>query len=322
VPEIAVVTRDGFVESRHQGTVVALDPSGAATLTLGSVDAPILPRSSAKPLQALACLRAGAPLAGAQLALATGSHSGQSRHVAVLNQILDRAGLTPAALACPPDLPGHETTRRTHLAAGGEAERARMNCSGKHAAMLLTCVINDWDTASYLDANHPLQRQIAATITEMTGAKIQHTTVDGCGAPLFSTTTWGLARAFQKLALGQVGTPEHAVAQAMGDHPFFVAGDERADTDVMGMIPGLISKGGAEGVLAMAAKDGTAVALKVHDGNARPATLVALRALEASGVDVTKAAQLLDLPVLGGGVRVGEIALGQDLVHALAAVAG
>ena len=197
-----------------------------------------------------------------------------------------------------------------------------MNCSGKHAAMLLTCVTNAWDTASYLDAAHPLQRHIAATITEMTGAAIQHTTVDGCGAPLFSTTTRGLARAFQKLALAGVGTPEHAVAQAMRDHPFFVAGDERADTEVMGMIPGLISKGGAEGVLAMAAKDGTAVALKIHDGNARPATLVALRALEASGVDVSKAARLLDLPVLGGGARVGEIALGPDLVRALAAVAG
>jgi len=322
VPEIAVVTRDDFIESSHQGTVVVLDSSGADVLALGNVDAPILPRSSAKPLQALACLRVGAPLAGAELALATGSHSGQSRHVAVLNQILERADLTPAALACPPDLPGHEATRRTHLVAGGDAERARMNCSGKHAAMLLTCVTNGWDIGSYLEADHPLQQHIAATITAMTGVEIQHTTVDGCGAPLFSTTTRGLARAFQKLTLAGAGTPEHEVAQAMRDHPFLVAGDERADTEVMGMIPGLISKGGAEGVLAMAAENGTTVALKVHDGNARPATLVALRALEASGVDVSGAARLLDLPVLGGSARVGEIALGQDLVRALAAVSG
>ncbi len=41
-----------------------------------------------------------------------------------------------------------------------------MNCSGKHAAMLATCVVNGWDTATYLAPDHPLQRHIAATFAE------------------------------------------------------------------------------------------------------------------------------------------------------------
>ncbi len=32
-----------------------------------------------------------------------------------------------------------------------------MNCSGKHSAMLSTCVANGWPTETYRDPAHPLQ---------------------------------------------------------------------------------------------------------------------------------------------------------------------
>ena len=78
-----------------------------------------------------------------------------------------------------------------------------MNCSGKHAAMLATCVANGWPTDTYRDPDHPLQQAIAATFADLTGEPIAVTAVDGCGAPLFSASLVGLAHAFRRLALGE-----------------------------------------------------------------------------------------------------------------------
>ena len=83
-----------------------------------------------------------------------------------------------------------------------------MNCSGKHAAMLATCVANGWDTATYLDAGHPLQVAIAEAFADLTGEKVEVVAVDGCGAPLLSTSLTGLARAFRALSLADRGTRE------------------------------------------------------------------------------------------------------------------
>ncbi len=148
--ELAVVERSGFVESRHAGAAIVLDPDGMPVATLGDTTSPILPRSSLKPVQALACLTAGAPLEGERLALATASHSGTDRHVSVVRDILDAAALGEEALGCPPAWPGDQATRDEVVRDGGGTARIRMNCSGKHAAMLLTCVVNGWPTDGYL----------------------------------------------------------------------------------------------------------------------------------------------------------------------------
>ena len=100
--ELAVVERSGFVESRHSGSAIVLDPDGVVISSLGAVDSPILPRSSLKPMQALASVTAGATLEGPHLAIATASHSGTDRHVALVTDILNAAGVAEDALLCPP----------------------------------------------------------------------------------------------------------------------------------------------------------------------------------------------------------------------------
>ncbi|WP_248579863.1 asparaginase [Nocardioides sp. InS609-2] len=312
--ELAVVRRGGFVESRHTGHVVALNRDGANAVVLGSVDEVILPRSTLKPLQALACLRAGAPLVGEEIAIAAGSHTGEDRHVDVVRRVLSRAGLGESDLGSPVDLPEHEPTRQAVLARGGGPDRLRMNCSGKHAAMLLACATQGWDTAGYLDPGHPLQLLVREVVEEMTGEPVRHVTVDGCGAPLFGVTVRGLAASFRTLVLADKDTEASAVSSAMRAHPFFVGGTPHPNSDAMRMVPGLLAKGGAEGVIAMAAPTGEAVAIKVADGNPRATTLVALAALRAVGVDISGATPLMDQPVFGGGVRVGEIDLGADVL--------
>lgn len=317
--ELAVVERSGFVESRHLGTVVALAADGSIALSLGDAAAPVLPRSSAKPVQALACLLAGAPLAGPSLALAAGSHTGEDAHVEVVRAVLAGAGLDPSALRCPADRPEDIATRERLICAGEPPSRIRMNCSGKHAGMLAGCVVSGWSTSDYLADDHPLQQLVRASFERTAGEAVAHVAVDGCGAPLFGVTLAGLARSARALVTATPGTPDRAVADAMRAYPFYVGGTGHVNTEVMRLLPGVMCKGGAEGVIVAATADGAAVAVKIIDGSPRATTMIALAVLTRLGVDTSTAATLAEAPVLGGGVPVGAVRIGTDLRRALAA---
>jgi L-asparaginase II len=319
--ELAAVRRSGLIESRHFGSLVALDPDGGILLELGDPEAVVLPRSTVKPLQALACLTAGASLSGPSLAIAAGSHTGEDEHVRVVRGILAAAGVDESALGCPVDRPEDEGTFERMIRAGEPRARIRMNCSGKHAAMLLAAAANGWPTDGYLDPSHPVQQHVRDTMAALTGVAVEHDAVDGCGAPLFGTTVHGVARAFGRLVTAAPRTPERAVADAMRAHPFYVGGSGHQNSTLMETVPGALAKGGAEGVIGVAAADGTAVAMKIVDGSPRATTLIALRVLEALGTDISGAGALVDLPVLGGGVPVGQIEVGADLAAALERVA-
>ena len=306
-PVIADVVRSGFVEGHHHGCVIALNADGSSAFTIGDVDSPIFPRSSNKPMQAAGMVRAGLNLSGELLALAASSHSGEAPHLDGVSSILTSAGLSVADLRTPPDLPLDEAAREAWLRAGHGREPIAMNCSGKHAGMLATCVVNDWPTQTHLDPEHSLQRAIRATVEELAGEKVSAVGVDGCGAPLFALSLDGLARAFRDLVLADAGSPEGRVAAAMRDHPFYVGGTGRDATLLMEGIPGLLAKDGAEGVFAAALADGRTVALKVDDGAARARAPVMVTALRRLGEQHVVLDELETTPVLGGGQVVGQV---------------
>jgi L-asparaginase II len=301
---LAEVVRSGFVESRHHGAAVVLDASGAVTASAGDMTGPIFPRSANKPLQSVGMLRTGLrPADPADLALISGSHYGEPFHVRRARAILHAAGLDEDALRCPADLPLSAPERNAVLRAGGEPAPILMNCSGKHAGMLATCVANGWSLGDYLDAKHPLQVAISAAVADMAGEPIAATGVDGCGAPVFAFSLTALARAFLRLVDAAPGTPERLVADQMRSHPELVAGTGADDTRLMQAVPGLLAKGGAEGVVAVAVPGAGAVAIKIGDGAMRARTPVLLSALHKLGVS----APALTEPVLGGGQPVGEV---------------
>lgn len=301
---LAEVVRSGFVESRHHGSLVVLDASGTTMASAGDVTGPIFPRSANKPLQTVGMLRAGLrPADPADLALISGSHNGEPFHVRRVHAILRSAGLEAEALRCPADLPLSVAERTAVLRAGGEPAPILMNCSGKHAGMLATCVVNGWSLGDYLDAKHPLQVALAAAVADLAAEPIAATGVDGCGAPVFAYSLTALARAFLRLVDAAAGTPERHVADAMRWHPELVAGTGADDTRLMQGVPGLLAKGGAEGVAVVGVPGVGAVALKISDGAMRARTPVLLSALRKLGVP----APVLTEPVLGGGQPVGEV---------------
>src|SRR5579859_3586459 len=254
-PVLAEVVRSGFTESLHRGAVAGLDTDGRQVISVGHTDVPFLPRSSNKPLQAVAMLRSGLGLEAELLALAAASHAGEDFHVDGVRKILSGAGLAEDDLRCPASWPLDEPTMHRLIRSGEGKSRIRMNCSGKHAAMLATCVVAGWPTASYRDPGHQLQVRIAATIEQLAGEPVAATGVDGCGAPVFAVSLAGLARAFRALVLAEPGAAERRVADAMRAYPTWMSGTGRADALIMGAVPGLLCKSGAEGVCAFALAD-------------------------------------------------------------------
>ncbi|MFJ9473025.1 asparaginase [Streptomyces caniferus] len=306
-PVLAEVVRSGFVEGRHRGSLVVLAADGSVEWSLGEVTTPVFPRSTNKPMQAAAVLRAGLELSGERLALAAASHSGEPFHLDLVRAMLAEHGLTAEQLQTPADLPLDPEEAEAYLAAGRVRDRLTMNCSGKHTAMLAACARNGWPLTSYLDPAHPLQQLVADGVRTASGEDVAHTGTDGCGAPLLSLSLTGLARAFRSFVLAAPGTPERRVADAMRAHPEYVAGTRRPDTWLMRALPGTLAKMGAEAVQALALPDGRALAFKIDDGATRTLGPVLARTLRHMDIAAPVLDRLADAPLLGGGARVGEI---------------
>jgi L-asparaginase II len=298
--QLAYLTRAGIIESRHHGLVCLTGPDGKLIQEHGNSRKLIYPRSAVKPLQALAMRRAGLNLSGAQLAMSSASHQGTPEHTAIVLSILEDAGLSESDLMCPVAWPGNPAAR----AAAGNETRAAFNCSGKHAAFLATCVKNGWDTKTYLQPEHPLQKLIVEVIEEFSGEKIPLSTFDGCGAPLHLMSLQGLSR-----AIGKFAETETEIRDAMLANPWVV--DDRGASDTLVMEKGMLAKIGAEGVFVIGLTSGHGVAVKVADGSMRPAGLSAIKMLLNNGLLEQKIHDelfaKLTIASLGGSDKLGQL---------------
>ena len=298
--QLAYLTRAGLIESRHHGLVCLTGPDGKLIQEHGNSRKLIYPRSAVKMLQALAMRRSGLALTGAALAMSSASHQGTSEHTDIVLSILADAGLTESDLMCPVAWPGNAAAR----AAATSETKAAFNCSGKHAGFLATCVVNGWDTKTYLQPEHPLQKLIVEVIEEFSEEKIPHSTFDGCGAPLHAMSLQGLARAVGKFAATEV-----EIRDAMLANPWVV--DDRGASDTLVMEKGMLAKIGAEGVFVIGLASGHGVAVKVADGSMRPAGLAAIKMLVNNGLlDQSSYQELfekLSVEAFGGDQVVGRL---------------
>jgi L-asparaginase II len=297
---LAEYVRDGVVESEHRGFLAALNADGSIFKSLGDVETKIFPRSTVKCAQASAMVRSGLDLEPRLLALAQSSHSGAQMHLDGAREILASVGLAESALQCALDRPLGDAERR----AWGEnpPTQIAMNCSGKHAAMLATCVKNGWPIEAYLDANHPLQLAIKEELENLAGEKITLTSTDGCGAPLFLLSLIGLARAVRAITIST--DPVHqSVMNAARAFPEMVGGVGRHNTEMMQQVPGLFMKDGAEAVNVCSLADGRTFVFKVSDGSLRAFRTIVHACLNDFGIDTA----LTPEKVMGGPRVIGTI---------------
>lgn len=326
---IAECTRGDLVESVHYGSFAVVDAQGTLLFSGGSPRDPFYARSSLKPMQLLAMMRLGLDLPADLLALATASHSGEVIHREGVLRLLQRFRLSASDLSTPKELPQHSGARAAWLRAGNEASSLTHNCSGKHAAMLATCRVNDWPLEGYLDPSHPLQQAIREEISNLVGEVPSSETVDGCGTPLFAYSLVGLAHAFAKLAAASADSNEHKIVRAIQEYPEMMSGSGRDDALVMEALPEIFTKGGAEGFqlvgVPRSAFGPIGIAIKVSDGNNRaclPALAAILERVDAHpgdhpGAHRDDVASFATSPIYGGGRVVGEVRAAKQLRQAL-----
>ena len=297
---LAELVRSGVVESQHRGYLIALNADGSTNLELGDSSHLIFPRSTVKSFQAAAMVRNGLQLEPRLLALAASSHSGSAEHISAVREILALAKLDESALQNMLDKPLGEKERR---AWGDQAPvRIAMNCSGKHAGMLLTCVTNGWSIENYLDPEHPLQQACKEELEKLSGEKITLTSTDGCGAPLFLISVAGLARAIRAITISD-DVAHRSVIQASRAFPEMVAGEGRLTTEMMREVEGLYMKDGVEAVNVASMPDGRTLIFKVGDGSLRPFKALLHAGLLRLGVTTSYQEE----KVLGGDKVIGSI---------------
>lgn len=301
---LANVIRGETVESIHRGHLIAIDGGGERVLSLGSPDMVTFFRSACKPFQALPFITSGAceelGYSDEEVALACASHSGEARHVRIVQLMLERADLTEAYLRCGTHLPFNEKESERMQRAGEHPTQLHNNCSGKHAAMLAFAKHIDADLATYEALENPVQHAILETISlfsELPVKKIK-IGIDGCAAPNFALPLSAMAKSFLNLISPPESFPSEVrsactrLVSAMSSFPELIGGVERLDTMLMQAADGnIISKVGADGVWLCAVlpcekwPSGLAIALKVEDGDDRRARpVIAVEILKRIGV--------------------------------------
>lgn len=302
------VTRGDRVESVHCGHIAVVDGSGRLVHSIGDPDLWVCLRSIAKPIQALPVLLTGAAAAFGfgpeELAIFCGSLSGQDYHVALVQKVLDRLGLTVDHLQCGIHPPSHRPTAQALAQAGLQPTPLHNNCAGKHAAMLTLCVHQGWSVENYLEPQHPVQQMVLDTIAQVTEVPREQITVaiDGCGVPVFYVPLRQIAWAYAQLAAAAAKVPSNPVMAGLGkliqaslSHPRLIAGDGRLCTDIMLALPNKIfAKTGAEGGYALALLDaGLGVAIKISDGHPRGLNPTVIETLSQLGVLTPEAGNAL-----------------------------
>ena len=298
-PLVVEVERSGRTESVHPVDVAVTDADGNLLAWAGDPNSVAYLRSSAKPIQALACLENGwEPPGTEQLAVACASHNGEPAHVAAVRGTLAAGGIGEDALRCPPALP----FLPEHATQG--AAPILHNCSGKHAAMLATAKGNGWPLEDYREPDHPIQRAVATALERLAGRAAGHVGVDGCGVPTFALPLAGSATVFARLA-----TTGGLPLDAMAGHPFLVAGTGRLCTAVMTALPDVAIKIGAEGIACGVLRDRRiGFALKSRDGTQRGRDAATVFVLEHLLGSIPSGVAEKGTPdVTGGGRAVGSV---------------
>ena len=317
-PVLVEVTRGDVVESVHRGAIAIVDANAKLRASLGDIDAPIYPRSSLKPIQALPLVETGAAdkfgLTEEHIALACASHSGEPMHTRPVAQWLERLRLSNSDLACGPHPPRYEPEWQAMVLRGEKPTSIHNNCSGKHTGFLT--VARHWDVAigGYEQVDHPVQQAVATTLLQLADLTSLSWGVDGCAAPNFILPLERFARALARMGAGN-RTPSRSRAAerillSMVRYPELMSGTGRACASLIRSCSGrAVVKTGAEGVYAAIVPAlGLGIAIKIDDGAGRASEIAIAAILHSLKVlDEQALPTLLRAPVVNTrGVTVGE----------------
>ena len=242
--------RDGLIEQEHFGYIVLANKNRVIDSTGDSGNYPFYLRSCAKPLQASLLIDFGMDkffdMSEQEIAICCASHAGEKIHTDLISGLLKKIGLEPAVLKCGLHAPLSKTEQKRMLLENEEPNVFHNNCSGKHVMMLGLCVMNGWDTMTYDDRNHPLQKLIKEKIYDLCEVKSEYPiTTDGCGVPIHSMPLANMLKGYLNVFCNPV---YEKITNAFLNNPYIIGGEDRTDTKIIQNTKNIIAKVGAGGL--------------------------------------------------------------------------
>ena len=273
------IWRGSYLESVHTGMAVICDKDGEISHQWGDPNALILPRSSAKMMQAIPLIISGAEkkfsIGEDLLALACASHNAAEIHLSRVVGWLSHLGFSDTDLRCGSQPPKDPHVKKEMREQGQLPCQIHNNCSGKHTGFL--SVSRHLKAGpEYTDPDHPVQLMVMDVFQELTQNKVDGIVMDGCSAPNPAIPLYSLAKAMSWFATAhkrddQLSKAALKLRNAMVNYPELVAGERRACTNLMRACEKkAILKTGAEGVfVAILPELEKGIALKINDGGTR-----------------------------------------------------
>ncbi len=312
IPVPLVETTRGFadtgynVENVHYGSVAVVDAGGKLLWSAGDPHVMTFTRSALKPFQALPFLLADGPahfgFNSAEVALLCASHSGEDKHVAGVESMLNKIGVDEQCLACGCHVPLYYDSVGIAAPAGCAWRPVHHNCSGKHSGFLAWCRLHGAAVDGYVERSHPLQQAVRSSLANLTGIAADALPVglDGCSAPNYALPLSSLAQLYARLAQGaadpQIGAPLGDLFDAMTARPDLVSGEGRCDLAYMQAGGGdWVSKVGADAVQTIGIRSaGLGIAIKIADGATRSLQTATFAVLDQLGLLDARQRVLLD----------------------------
>ncbi|KMZ13835.1 Atypical L-asparaginase, Rhizobium type [Candidatus Burkholderia humilis] len=251
----ATLYRGDVIENTHAAHVAVIDASGRLLYSFGDPHRVTLPRSAAKPAQALAVIETGAlerfGFDDADFALMCTSHSSEPRHIERARSMLAKAHASESDLRCGGHPPISDAVFRDWIRRDFTLTPVCSNCSGKHPGMLAGARAMGAALDDYHLPAHPLQAHVKRTMArliDLDEANVQWA-IDGCNLPTPAFPLDRLARLFAKIAVAPDGSPLARIHRAMTTYPELVAGKGRFCTLLMRAFDGaLVGKTGADAI--------------------------------------------------------------------------
>jgi L-asparaginase II len=296
--EVCLVRGNG-VESRHRVQVFAMRDDGKDELRWGNPDFRFYPRSTLKMLQAIPWLKL--PEAknflrdSRNIAIACGSHHGESFHVELVNAWLKTIGAEEKDLECGTHDPANKSAFVDMIRRGEKSCQIHNNCSGKHCGFLTFCKIREWEFEGYSNFDHPLQVEIRRFLSDFLKIDLNQRSwgIDGCGIPTYYLSLQELAFGMKSLANpkgfdSEIEKTIHQMNSAITEFPDYLGGTLDFSSRIVAETKGSVfAKVGAEGVYGLwMPSEGLGISLKSEDGNPRACEAAIVRILAELGYSI------------------------------------
>ncbi len=285
--------RSDTLDLTHSGYFVIVDEFSRVVFSCGDIEDFVFYRSSAKPIQALPTIALGLDkkygLTDEESAIFAASHMGEDFHIAALERIAQKTGISEDMFLMKPSSPISFRSNEKRINAGLPRRKFYHNCSGKHAALILTQRELGGAPEDYWKIGARVQNVVEQAIKTLSETEEIRLGVDGCGVPVFAVGMKHIAIAFKNLActdkIGDEDMERAAVSfiPRMNRYPHMISGTDKLCT-MLNEDENIVAKGGANGVYGLGLKQQRmGLAFKVADGSEKAWPLLALEALSAIG---------------------------------------